>query len=215
VTAFKQLAANCRRWVGKLLRPRCLIHKRTPNRDECMNRPRDPERIDADLLGRLLDEHGPALALYASQWTDAADDCVQEALVELARQSAIPENLRAWLYRVVKYRALNAARSTRRRRDRESRALANRLVTTGPASESRLDALAATEALEQLEPDAREIVVMKIWGGLTFEEIASALSLSISTTHRQYHQALERLRQFLESPCSTDKNPKASRSQPN
>ena len=42
--------------------------------------------IDAELLGRLLDEHGAALALYASQWTDAADDCVQEALVELARQ---------------------------------------------------------------------------------------------------------------------------------
>ena len=40
--------------------------------------------IDAELLGRLLDEHGAALALYASQWTESADDCVQEALVELA-----------------------------------------------------------------------------------------------------------------------------------
>ena len=39
-----------------------------------------PGPIDAEQLGRLLDELAPALALYAAQWTDAADDCVQEAL---------------------------------------------------------------------------------------------------------------------------------------
>src|SRR2546423_10524135 len=83
--------------------------------------------IDAEMLGRLLDEHGPALALYAAQWTDSADDCVQEALVELARQRPSPEHVVAWLYRVVKHRALNAARGDRRRRERESRAMAERL----------------------------------------------------------------------------------------
>ena len=68
-----------------------------------MNGPTDPLWITAELLGRLFDEHGGALALYAAQWTDSADDCVQEALVELARQPGAPENLRAWLYRVVKH----------------------------------------------------------------------------------------------------------------
>ncbi len=53
--------------------------------------PRMNGPIDAELLGRLLDEHGAALALYASQWTDSADDCVQEALVELARQRQAPD----------------------------------------------------------------------------------------------------------------------------
>ncbi len=70
--------------------------------------------IDAEQLGRLLDEHGPALALYAAQWTDDPDDCVQEALVELARQRQSPDYVVAWLYRVVKHRALNAARGDRR-----------------------------------------------------------------------------------------------------
>src|SRR6267378_153589 len=84
--------------------------------------------IDAEQLGRLLDEHGPALALYAAQWTDAADDCVQEALVELAKQRQSPEHVVAWLYRVVKHRALNAARGDRRRRERELRAMAERFA---------------------------------------------------------------------------------------
>jgi DNA-directed RNA polymerase specialized sigma24 family protein len=36
-----------------------------------------------------------------------ADDCVQEALVELARQRQSPEHVLAWLYRVVKVEQMN------------------------------------------------------------------------------------------------------------
>jgi RNA polymerase sigma factor (sigma-70 family) len=163
--------------------------------------------IDAELLGRLLDEHGAALALYASQWTEAADDCVQEALVELARQPQLPNHPAAWLYRVVKNRALNMARGARRRRERESQAMAERFVVAQQrAATDRSDSLAAIEALEQMETEDRELVVMRIWGGLKYEEIAEALTISTSSAHRQYERALIKLRQILESPCST--NPK-------
>jgi RNA polymerase sigma-70 factor (ECF subfamily) len=162
--------------------------------------------IDAELLGRLLDESGPALALYAAQWTDAADDCVQEALVELARQPTQPDHVVAWLYRVVKHRALNAARGARRRRDRESQAVAARFTHLREAAAfDRLDAIAAIEALMQLESEERELVVMRIWGALTFDEIAESLGVSTATAHRHYERALTRLRDILESPCSTNK----------
>src|SRR6185295_19044490 len=127
--------------------------------------------IDAEQLGRLLDEHGPALALYAAQWTDSADDCVQEALVELARQRQSPEHVVAWLYRVVKHRALNAARGDRRRRERESRAMAERLSDGGkPVAFAGDEVNAATDALLRLESGDRELIVMRIWGNLTYEE---------------------------------------------
>jgi RNA polymerase sigma-70 factor, ECF subfamily len=162
--------------------------------------------IDAELLGRLLDEHGPALALYASQWTDAADDCVQEALVELARQPQSPEHVVAWLYRVVKNRALNAARGARRRREREAQVMVSRFAESQQsATFDRFDAIAATEALAQLEADERELVIMRIWGGLIFDEIGAALDVSTATAHRKYERALSKLRDLLESPCSTNK----------
>ena len=163
--------------------------------------------IDAEQLGRLLDEHGAALALYASQWTDSADDCVQEALVELARQAVVPDHAVAWLYRVVKNRALNAARGARRRRERESRVMADRFAFVQQASTfDRGDSLAVIDALDELEASERELVVMRIWGGLKYEEIAEALAISISSAHRQYERALAKLRQILESPCSTNTN---------
>jgi RNA polymerase sigma factor (sigma-70 family) len=163
--------------------------------------------IDAEQLGRLLDEHGPALALYAAQWTDAADDCVQEALVELAKQRQSPEHVVAWLYRVVKHRALNAARGARRRRERESRAISEWFPEAEkPAAFDGEETIAATEALVQLEPDERELVVMRIWGNLTYEEIGAALNISTATAYRQYERALAKLRNILESPCTTSKN---------
>ncbi|HEX3599288.1 MAG TPA: sigma-70 family RNA polymerase sigma factor [Lacipirellulaceae bacterium] len=163
--------------------------------------------INAELLGRLLDEHGAALALYASQWTDSPDDCVQEALVELARQPQKPRHVAAWLYRVVKNRALNAARGARRRREREARVMAERFIANQQsAAFDRDDSRAAIEALEQLDLSERELVVMRIWGGLKYEEIAEALAISISSAHRQYAWALVKLRKILETPCSTNTN---------
>src|SRR6188768_672107 len=138
--------------------------------------------IDAEQLGRLLDEHGAALALYATQWTDSPDDCVQEALVSLAQQRPSPEHVVAWLYRVVKHRALNAARGEKRRRDRESRAMAERFPETDTsAAFDRDETIAAINALAQLEPGERELVVMRIWGNVTYEEIGAALDISTAT----------------------------------
>ena len=168
-----------------------------------MSRPFHEGSIDAELLGRLLDEHGPALALYAAQWTEAADDCVQEALVELARQPTVPEHVVAWLYRVVKNRALNAARGERRRREREARSIANRFVVPHHMPPGACDLVAVVEALERLEANERELVVMRVWGGLTYDEMGTALSVSTATAHRHYERALEKLRATLESPCST------------
>jgi RNA polymerase sigma-70 factor (ECF subfamily) len=172
-----------------------------------MSRPTEEGAIDADLLGRLLDRHGPALALYAAQWTEAADDCVQEAFVELARQRHAPQHVVAWLYRVVKNRALNAARGARRRRERETQSIAERFpVTQQSSSFDRTESLAVVEALDRLETGDREIIMMRIWSGLTYEEIATALSISTSSAYRQYERALEKLRPLLESPCSTNEN---------
>jgi RNA polymerase sigma-70 factor (ECF subfamily) len=132
---------------------------------------------------------------------------VQEALVELARQAEVPNHTVAWLYRVVKNRALNAARGDRRRRERELRVMVERFAVDqqSPAFD-RGDSLAVIEALDELEASERELVVMRIWGGLKYEEIAEALAISISSAHRQYERALTKLRQILESPCSTNTN---------
>lgn len=164
-----------------------------------------------ELLGRLLDEHGGALALYAAQWTEAADDCVQEALIELARQPRVPASPVAWLYRVVRNRAISQYRSAARRERREQFAARLRLRDSearegdAPAEPSvEADELAA--AIASLPEELREVVVARTWGGLNFEQIADLAGCSTSTAHRRYEAGLAALRNRLEQPCHTKTN---------
>lgn len=166
-----------------------------------MTRPDDaPRPVTAGQLGELFDRHAAALALYASQWTAAGDDCVQEALIELARQPQAPENPAAWLFRVVRNRALNAARSERRRSTHEQAAHTRRSSGAGAAPTIEL-----TDALSTLEPTTREIVILRIWGQLSWEEIAAVVGGSKSAAQRHYVNALEQLRRIWEhDPCPTN-----------
>jgi len=77
--------------------------------------------IGPDDLGRIFDEHAPALVLYARQWCDAPDDVVQDAFVQLARQRTRPDRVGPWLFRVVRNAAINARRNEQRRRRIEAR----------------------------------------------------------------------------------------------
>ncbi|MCC6494523.1 MAG: sigma-70 family RNA polymerase sigma factor [Pirellulales bacterium] len=153
--------------------------------------------VDAMLIAEMFDRHAAALALYDSQWTTSADDCVQEALVELARQRTRPDNPAAWLYRVVRNRALNALRASRRRTAHEEAAAARPRHAPSDVADQQAQ-IELKDALESLEPDAREIVVLRIWGGLAWEEIAAVVGGSRSGAQRHYVRALEQLRHLWE-----------------
>jgi RNA polymerase sigma factor (sigma-70 family) len=161
--------------------------------------------VTPELLGCLLDEHGGALALYAAQWTESADDCVQEALIELAGQSVLPANPVAWLYRVVRNRAISQYRTSRRRERREE--LASRLRPTMiRPDEPTIDAAELAAALESLDEPLREAVVARTWGGLGFEQIAELAGCSVSTAHRRYEAGLAALRERLQLTCPATTN---------
>jgi RNA polymerase sigma-70 factor (ECF subfamily) len=144
-------------------------------------------------LGELLDAYGGALALFAAQWTTSADDCVQEALIRLAAQNPWPEHDVAWLYRVVRNLALNAAQAGQRRRKHEEFACRLRLEASGPR-DSALEAEMVAEALDRLPAELRELIVAKVWGQLTLEQLAITFATSKSTIHRRLEQALADLR---------------------
>ena len=156
--------------------------------------------IAADELGRLYRQHAPALRLYARQWPCGAEDLVQDAFVRLAQQSPAPDRALPWLYRVVRNAALAEARGRARRRRREDRAGAAEVWFA--AADDRLDGGEATRHLAELPVEQREVVVARIWGGLTFEEVARLVGCSLPTAHRRYQAGLAGLRERLDNPCT-------------
>jgi RNA polymerase sigma-70 factor (ECF subfamily) len=53
------------------------------------------------------------------------------------------------------------------------------------------------EAVVQLPSEQREVLVLKIWGELTFAQIAEQLGVSAHTAASRYRYTLERMRQNL------------------
>lgn len=140
---------------------------------------------------------GPALILFARQWTAThadAEDIVQEAFVRFWRSRPGVDDPEAFLFACVRRCALDAQR-TQSRRTRRERAVAR------PEDETLFDPCVDNErrdlvetALARLPDEQREVLVMKTWGGLTFPQIAEALQISVNTAASRYRYALARLR---------------------
>jgi RNA polymerase sigma-70 factor (ECF subfamily) len=149
--------------------------------------------MEPTVLGRLYRQHAPALRLYARQWGGSAEDLVQEAFVRLAQQTPPPEQILPWLYCVVRNAALMAQRTAARRRQREQRASKPEAWFT--TAEDHLDGTEATRLLGELPLDLREVIVARLWAGLTFEDIARLVGCSLPTAHRRYQTGLAQLRE--------------------
>jgi RNA polymerase sigma-70 factor (ECF subfamily) len=149
-----------------------------------------------EVLGSLYRRHAPALGLYAQQWGASGEDLVQEAFIKLAQQDPPPERVLAWLYRVVRNLALAANRAAARRRRREGQASAPEAWFS--ATDDELDAQDAARLLHELPVDMREVIVARLWGGLTFEEVAGLVACSLPTAHRRYQAGLAELKKKLE-----------------
>jgi RNA polymerase sigma factor (sigma-70 family) len=160
------------------------------------------QALDPDALGQLYRRHAPALRLFARQWPAAADDLVQDAFVSLAGQRPPPQRIVPWLYRVVRNAALAAQRSARRRRHREESASVAEAWFV--AAEDQYDAREAARRLSELPLEVREIVVARLWGGLTFDEVARLVGASLPTVHRRYQAGLLELRERLEGRWLAD-----------
>jgi RNA polymerase sigma factor (sigma-70 family) len=152
--------------------------------------------IEADILGRLYRQHAAALLLYARQWPGNGEDLVHDAFVKLARQSPPPERVLPWLYRVVRNTAVAAQRATARRRRREGKIGASEVWFA--AADDQLDAQDAVRRLGRLTLELREVIVARIWGGLTFQEIAQLVGCSLPTAHRRYQAGLTELRERMD-----------------
>ena len=161
--------------------------------------------IDPAQLSRWFDEFRASLSLYAQHWLEPAlaEDAVQGVFVGLMKEESEPKNVKAWLFRAVRNAAIDQFRSRDRRQVHEAHSAGDRAAWFEPSTDDRIDAAAAQTALLKLAADEREIVVLRIWVGMTFKEIAAIVGQPLPTVFVRYREALAVLREILESSCRT------------
>jgi len=157
------------------------------------------------ILERLYEQHAHALYRFALALVGSAEDAedaVQEVFVRIARDPARLERvieLRCYLFTATR----NAAYGILRRRQRAGRlddALRTELTGSLQAVDSggSVDAASVFRAFAQLPVDQREVLVLKVFDGMTFKEIAGTLGVSQNTAASRYRYGIAKLRRALE-----------------
>jgi RNA polymerase sigma-70 factor (ECF subfamily) len=151
---------------------------------------------------KWLAEYGHRLLLFARGWAPCrqdAEDLVQEAIIRLwnlqKEKGGSPPDL-PLVFSTIRFCGLNRHRSDKRRRKREESIIyLNDFedVWLDPAIEEDEEALLLRRAVQGLSDKLREVVTMKIWGGLTFAQISETLAISPNTAASRYRYALEQL----------------------
>jgi len=169
---------------------------------------------DRAAFGRLVELHQPralALATGILGNREEARDLLQEACLKAFRalKSFVPGRpFFPWFYRILRNACIQALRSRKVRRT----VSLQRIDPQGdpfpePADERTLppgEIVARDEAsqrvgkaLVQLRPEDSEILILKHFDGLTYREIAEALSIPVGTVMSRLHAARRRLRRLV------------------
>jgi RNA polymerase sigma-70 factor (ECF subfamily) len=148
-------------------------------------------------IGAAYDRHAAGLYRYAVVLLGdpaAAADAVHQVFVKLL--SRPPEVLQAehYLRRAVR----NECFGVLRRRHREAADDRVFLEPIDRAAADTVQQVAVEQALRALPAEQREVVHLKVFEGLTFQEIADATEESINTIAARYRYAMDKLRVLLQ-----------------
>ena len=172
---------------------------------------------DADLIRQATRGNVESFNLLVSRWEkrvynyllritanrEDALDLTQDAFLKAyqnLRKLDDPGRFAPWLYRI----AHNEAYSMFRRRKPETDVdeiapeATETKITVGGSSVFPIElSLSVASALSRLSPEQREAVVLKIYRGFKFEEMAEILDCPVSTVKSRLYTALDLLKEEL------------------
>jgi RNA polymerase sigma-70 factor (ECF subfamily) len=161
-----------------------------------------------DQLEPLIRRYAGRLLTFIQRMTGdrhQSEELFQEVFLAVwvkRRQYEFPRPFRSWLYAI----AANKCHAAARGRRLTAFSFEDEPSWGPPASDpSPEDTLVATEtaalvaaAVTRLPPQQRAVVVLRIWEGMSYAEIAEAVGRSEATVRSHMHHGLAALRKYLE-----------------
>jgi RNA polymerase sigma-70 factor (ECF subfamily) len=152
---------------------------------------------------RALTDLIPQMRAFARSLTggnrDLADDLVQDSLVKAIRaerQFTPGSNLGAWLFTILRNTFRNHVGSKRAKVEVYGEDL-ERLMWSAAPQEGRLETMAFRHAFRQLSPAHREVLVLSILQGQSYEAIAALCGCRVGTVKSRVNRARAQLKAML------------------
>jgi RNA polymerase sigma-70 factor, ECF subfamily len=150
-----------------------------------------------------------SLALRILDRPDETEELLQEVFIKIWRDAATYDPRRgaplAWAITITRHKAIDKIRSTTRRLRLHDAAEAEARNSTPSVPQPTADAeqsenaSAVRECLGHLPPDVRESIELAFFGGLSHSQIATRLSVPLTTVKSRIRRAMMQLRQSLKN----------------
>jgi RNA polymerase sigma-70 factor (ECF subfamily) len=155
-----------------------------------------------DLYGRQGEKLYRYLVFRLGSPEDA-EDVLQEVFCRFARYTLrwkFVRNPQAFVFRVARNEANRFLRRKLGRREGEAMILsgAERGFTVAFAAPEEPDSALLLRRVEELPADQKEVVFLKIFEGLTFNEIGSVCGIPANTAASRYRYGIEKLRAAMD-----------------
>ena len=173
-----------------------------------MSSPQHARQVSIAGIEHIDGLYGYALVLTQNR-TDA-EDLVQETYVRAIRAMGRlrdDSNVKGWLFTILRNIWLNELRQ--RRKAPESVDVETDERTSSLADEStesphdiyvaKLERRHVRTAIQQLPEEAREVILLREWQGMSYQEIATVLDCPVGTVMSRLARARSKLRDLLSS----------------
>jgi RNA polymerase sigma factor (sigma-70 family) len=155
----------------------------------------------------IYDEHAPALLGYLrARRADQPEDVLGEVMLQIVRDlpsfDGGKHEFRAWAFTIAHHRLLDERRrSARRPADPMPAPELERLGPLGDTEEDAQRALSAERVgriLAQLSPDQQNVILLRVLGELSIEQVAEVLGKTPGAVKALQHRGFEAIRGEIE-----------------
>lgn len=162
---------------------------------------------DDNAFEQLYDLYNNKTMRFLKSWLneEAARDINQEVWLSVYLNIAElmhPESFRTWLYRITRFAAIDCLR-TKQRQIEFIETFVNEMSNKfhGKISHEEIEEIVSfdlSEIIEMLSPHHREVIILKYWEGMSYEEIALIVGSPIGTIRSRIHHAKQKIKEFID-----------------
>lgn len=162
---------------------------------------------DREAFSVLFRRYYPLLIQYGSKICNdplALEDCIHDLFIELwqSRSNADVKSVKAYLLKALKYKLYKILRLQQPLQSADT-AFESIVFEISHDNfivhheEEKLKSHALIKAVNQLPSRQKEIVYLKIFKGLSYEEISEVMNINYQVARNLFYQSLKSLRQLL------------------
>ena len=139
-----------------------------------------------------------AVAMSVTGNSHDAEDAIQNAMISAWKNIGKfrpRARFSTWMYRITSNAALELLR--KRREIPDDDAGADTPDASAPIQQRITTTMVVRQALETLEPDFKEVLVLREYGGLSYDELAAHQGIPVATVKSRLNRARSKLKDAL------------------